>query len=338
MLKYSDLKLRLLKDVKEIIKYIQIGTSIPIWNQFMKYILLDFEYFGVKSLIVEKQGNLLGHCLLFNPDNENLYFGYFGVLNHNINGIEFLIHEIIKYAENNGFKKIIGPINIPVIIFGWGFMVEGSSDTLFIGKPVNPPLYQNSFFNQNFQLKHKELTFLFDPMPLLDPKKLKKYNFSDYEYFYPKNLKEVIKYKNSFMKLHTNNLPSSARITPNLEGIIENYGEFILKYGYPFMLGFVRYKPTDEIIGTISYLPNPFRTNEKGIYDSCVGFSWVVEPEHRGKGITLLMYGYSSSLLWDKGIRCWNGPVGGDNEVNIAALKNLGGKISRTHLILQYNF
>jgi hypothetical protein len=325
-----------IKKNEDILKYLQLGTHIPIWYEFHDCILKDFKFFNVKFLLLEEKENPLGTCLLFSKDEKNLYFGYFNILNNNPKGINYLIKYLIEFAENRGYQKITGPINLPAIIYGFGFMQEGSSDTLFIGKSVNPPIYYQSFLDHNFQIKHKELTFCANPMLKFDPWKLNQYNFDDYKFFYPKNLKEFRRYKDDFLKTHAKNLPSSARITPNPEGVIENYARFVLEYGYPFMIGFVKYKPTDKIISSASYLPNPFRTNSKGIYDSCVLFSWVVEPEHRRNGITQLIYGATSLLLWEKGIRFLNGTVGMDNEANIGAAKKIGGKLSRTHLILEY--
>lgn len=333
----KNLSLEELKNKKDILKYLQLGTKIPIWQEFHEYILRDFEFFNIKFFLLQDEGNPFGTCLVFNKDEINLYFGYFCVLNHNIEGIKYLISELIKYAENKGFQSIIGPINIPAIIYGFGFMEKGSSESIFVGKSVNPPIYYQIFLEYNFQVKHEELTFYANPMLRVDPWKLNQYNFDDYEYFYPKNFNDFKKYKDDFLKSHAENLPSSARITPYPEGVIENYAKFVLKYGYPFMIAFVKYKPTNKIISTASYLPNPFRINERGIYDSCVLFSWVVEPEHRRNGITQLIYGATSLLLWKKGIRFLNGFVGTDNKANINAARKIGGKLSRKHLILEYN-
>ena len=58
-------------------------------------------------------------------------------------------------SGRNAYKKIKGPVNIPAIIFGYGFMEEGSLDNLFIAKPVNPPVYQNCFLEKGFIISNK---------------------------------------------------------------------------------------------------------------------------------------------------------------------------------------
>lgn len=257
-------------------------------------------------------------------------------MNHNAYKISYLIDEIIKYAKENNFRFIRGPINIPVIIFGFGFMKEGSSESLFIGKPVNPPIYQEIFLSKRFYVKFEENTWVGSPLLRFNPWKIKKYDFKDYEYFNPKDFDDFMKYKYDFLKIHAKNLPLSSRITPNIENLFENYGKFIFKYGYNFMVFLVKYRTTGKIVACGAYLPNPFRKDNKGNYDSCVVYTWAVEPEHRRKGLVLLMYGATSLLLWKKKIKYGAGPIGSDNKNNIEVAKRLAGKIDRTHLILEY--
>ncbi|MEJ2296175.1 MAG: hypothetical protein P8Y23_15590, partial [Candidatus Lokiarchaeota archaeon] len=190
--------------------------SIPIWNEFIEYLIYDLKYFKAKSILLQENGNPIGNCLIFDVGEDTLYFGYFGILNHNKENIQILIDELIKYAKRKNFKRIFGPINIPAIIFGWGFMKEGSLESLFIGKPVNPPIYQNIFINNGFNVKYEELSFVVSPIPKFNPWKMKRYDFSDYEYFNPKDLDEFLQYKDEFLILHKKFLPPSARITPNI--------------------------------------------------------------------------------------------------------------------------
>ena len=151
-----NLTSQILTNSNEILKYLQIGINIPIWPEFHKYILYDLDFFQAKSIVIKEDGNPIGVVLIYSDDSEILYFGYFGVINHNKKYIVFLLGELLKYARENNFKYIRGPINIPTVIYGWGFMQEGSIESLFVGKPTNPPIYQKLFFENGFNIRIEE--------------------------------------------------------------------------------------------------------------------------------------------------------------------------------------
>ncbi|TFG06496.1 MAG: hypothetical protein EU539_07490 [Promethearchaeota archaeon] len=319
----------------EILKYLQIGINIPIWPEFHKYILHDLNYFNAQSIILENNGFPAGHALIYSNGINTLYFGYFRVLNHDQNLISFLIDELISYARENNFKRIMGPINIPTVIYGWGFMKEGSSESLYVGKPVNPPIYQKLFMENKFKLKLEETSWE-GPSIRINPYKLKIYDYNDYEYFNPKDLNDLRELKKDFLRINNEHMPESARITPKISELFDNYADFVFTYGYKSMIFFVRYKPTGEIVGCGSNLPNPFSTDEKGNNDSIVAYTWAVSPKHRGKGLPLLMYGATSLDLWKKGIRYTSVPTGGKATHSFekyAKILNLQKK--RFHLVLE---
>lgn len=335
----SHYSVEIIDDPKEIIKFLNIGTNIPVWPELYKYILYDFNYYHPKSLLLKDERNIDGHMLIFSVDSEILYFGYFRVINHNKEKIERLIKELIDYKQNNNYKIIRGPINIPAIIFGYGFMEEGSKESLFIAKPVNPPIYQKLFIDNGFKIVNEIVTWDANPMIRYDPIKSKEYDFTDYEYIYPKDLKDFNEnFRNDFLLLHQRNLPPTALITPNVEDVIDNYTQFLFDYGYNFMIFFIRYKPSSKIIACGAYLPNPFRKSKKNIYDSTYVFTWVVEPEYRRKGIAFLMYGATSLLLWEKKVKYASGMISSYNKANTElAIKKLAGVETRKHILLEYH-
>ena len=102
------------------------------------------------------------------------------------------------------------------------------------------------------------------------------------------------------------------------------------------MIFFVKYKPENKIVACGTCLPNPFRKDAKGNYDSCIIYSSVVESEHRRKGLGMLMYGETAHQMWKKKIKYICGPIPANNINTIAYAKRLGGMHSRTHLILEY--
>ena len=112
---------KIINNPLEIIKYLQIGISIPVWSEFYEFILHDLNFFNARSLIIYENGNPAGHVLLYDSGREKLYFGYFGVINHKKKKIEFLIKKMLDFTRVNHYNSIRGPINIPTIIFGWGF-------------------------------------------------------------------------------------------------------------------------------------------------------------------------------------------------------------------------
>jgi hypothetical protein len=332
---YKDLSIKLIQDKYEILNYLQMGISLPIWKEFEKYIINDLEYYRAKSLLLTENGNPTGHSLLYNDNSNILYFGYFNILNHEKFKIQFLINQILEFAQKENFEIIRGPINIPTIIFGWGFMKEGSISNLFPGNPVNPPIYYKLFIDNGFRVYNIQNTWE-GYLPRIDPWKIKNYDFHDYEYFYPQDFKELMELKETFLKIQSENLSKSAQITPNASGVFDSYADFVFKYGYNFMFFFVSYKPTQEIVACGCYLPNVFRKNSKGDYDSCITLTWAVLPEHRRKGLAFLMYGATSLLAWKKGIRYGGGPMSEENKKNREMAKKVGGKIGRTHLLLEY--
>lgn len=329
-----ELSVRILNDINEILKYLQIGVNIPIWPEFQKYIISDLKLFHPKSILLLEDGNVSGHVLIFHDETDTLNFGYFGVINHEEYKIIRLIDEIIKFSKANHFKRIRGPINIPTIIFGWGFMKKGSFSNLFPGNPVNPPIYQKIFLKKDFYIANIQNTWE-GYMPRINPWKIKDYDFRNYEYFNPKDLKDLMNLKSIFLKIQTENLPQSAQITPSGVDVFDNYAKFIFEFGYNFMIFFVKFKPTNEIVACGSYLPNPFRKDKKGNYDSCLTLTWAVMPEHRRKGLAILMYGATSLQAWKKKIRYGGGPMGSDIKENAEMAKKIGAIIGRTHLILE---
>ncbi|MEJ2295744.1 MAG: hypothetical protein P8Y23_13395, partial [Candidatus Lokiarchaeota archaeon] len=297
----SNLYVELIENPNEIIKYLHIGINIPIWSDLYKYILNDLQYFHAKSLVLKEEGNIVAHVLIYSIDPEVLYFGYFGVYNNTEDKIEKLADELIRYSKANHYSRIFGPVNIPSIIYGYGFMKEGSKESLFIAKPVNPPIYQQILLKKGFSVENEIVTWFSYPMLKYDPWKNKNYNFEDFEYHYPRSLREFNeKYKKDFLLLHQRNMPPTAMITPNIGELIDNYAKFVFDYGYGFMIFLIRYKLTNKFIACGAYLPNPFRKNKEGIYDSVYVYTWVVEPEFRRKGIVFLMYGATSLLLAEK--------------------------------------
>ncbi|MFX1557403.1 MAG: GNAT family N-acetyltransferase [Promethearchaeota archaeon] len=283
------MNIRTISNLSLILKYLQLGTTIPITPEFHKYIISDLQFYNAKSLIIlDNNKNPIGHVLVFNDESNILYFGYFGVHNHNVKGIEFLLEEIKNFAINNGFKKIKGPINIPTVLYGWGFMEEGSSTSLFVGKPVNPPIYNKVLLKKGYMISTKFHSYE-GYFARITEDMLEKYDYSEYEIYIPETWDEIIKLKNDYLSLNARNLMPEDTVTPSVAKRFENYLQFIKDFGEPSMFIFLRYKKNDKLIGCFTSLPNPFRKDNQGKYDSFVAFTLVLDKKYRDKGLGLLL-------------------------------------------------
>jgi hypothetical protein len=285
--------------------------------------------------LLSEDGNITGNVLLFNENDEILYFGFFGVLNHEKDKICFLLNNLIEYGRNNKFLKIIGPVNIPTFIYGWGFMENGSEASIFIGKPINPPIYQDLFFHEGFTLKTKELS-LEGPVTKLNSKIIEGFTPENYELFHPKSWEEVLSFKPKFYELKSN-LPSDSVISPGTEYLYENFVEFVKVYGGLFQIVFLRYKITGDIIGCFFSVPNPFRKNKSDIYDSCAAYLILIEKKHQGKGLGWLLSLFTAKKGWDNNIRYTSSPIEKKVKRSIRITKKYGLEHKRTHLILEYS-
>ena len=275
-----------------------------------------------------EDGNISGHVLIFNTNTDILYFGFFGVLNHNKEKISFLVNKLVEYGRKNSFSKIIGPINIPTAIYGWGFMQEGSETSLYIGKPINLPIYQDLFLHEGFTIRAEELS-LEGPVIRIDSKLLNSFDSKNYEVYHPQSWEDVLNFKPRFFELYTN-LPSRSVLTPRTQQLYEDYVELIKKYGDLFMIIFLRYKITGNIVGCFFSIPNPFRKN------SLAAFIILIDKEHQGKNLGWLLTIYSGKEAWDNNMRYNSSPIEKNEKRSIKIAKKYGQELKRTHLILEY--
>lgn len=346
----AELNIRITEKLDEILKYLHLGINLPILPELHKYILVDFKSFKAKAILLEKEINknrfgkntdkVVGIVLVYDDQGSTLYFGYFGVYDHDAYKIEFLVDELIEYARRNKYKEIRGPINIPTVIYGWGFMVEGSSKDLFVGCPINPPIYQETFLKKGFYVKFEENRYYTVGLKM-DPHKLPGYDFTEYEYINPgkEGIWDVI---DEILRLHIEYQPPSAQITPKNSLNLKFLVDFIFSYGREWMVWVVYHKPTEKIVASGYLVPNIFHTDKHGRLDSVSFHDWVVDPIHRRKGLALLMYGETSLRAFNRKTKSfyrWGyWPVGAENIANQKAAEKMGGFKSKTHLILEFKF
>lgn len=346
----AELDASIIEEPEEILRYLHLGINIPILPELYKYIITDIRSFNAKAILLEKEINenrfnenadkVVGIVLVYDDQGDTLFFGYFGVYDHDIIKIEFLIDQLINYAKRNNYKIIRGPINIPTVIYGWGFMVEGSSKDLFVGCPINPPIYQETFLKKGFYIKFEEDRYYTVGLKM-DPHKLPGYDFTEYEYINPgkEGIWDVI---DEILRLHIEYQPPSAQLTPKKSLNLKYLVDFIFSYGREWMVWVVYHKPTEKIVASGYLVPNIFHTDKHGNLDSLSFHDWVVDPDHRRKGLALLMYGETSLRAFNRKTKSfyrWGyWPVGAENIASKKAAEKLGGIKRKTHLILEFEF
>ena len=320
----------LVKNPEDILKQLSIGTNIPVWPEFYKYILFDLKEFNAQSLLIVEDSNTAGHVLVFYDDKKILYFGFFGVIEDKKDRVEFLIEEIIKFARDNGFEALRGPVNIPTIIFGWGFMEEGSSTKLFAHKPVNSPIYPDIFRQKGFTEVLKEHSFegVFAEVP---PEFLKKFTFDEYELVVFDTWEQFAEIQTEFLMLNARNLPPKSVVTPNSAAVFDNYLDFTKHYGDPSMLVFARLKKTNNLIGCFVGTPNPFDKS------SVVLYTIVLDKEHRSQRLGWLMALKIASNLLKRGINYCTTFVGTHVDSSREMSKRMGLPLLRTHTVFSYS-
>lgn len=332
--KLPQLNFQIIEDPKEIFRFMTWDNMIPAhWEGFPNVINFDLKYFGAKSFIIFKHSQILGHLLIFNDNSKILYFGH--VFASSKANLEYLVEKLLEYAKENGYQNIKGPINIPTVIYGWGFMESGSDTSLFIGKPINPSFYQATFLEKDFMIHSTHDTW--EGYLKINPDLFKKINLSNYEFEFCSTWEQVRKMKQIFLDLCDSNLSENSRITPDIGGVFNNYLEFISKYGEPFMFLFVKSLEDDEYIGCMNCIPNPFRKDDIGNLDSFVAFTIAVNKKHRNKGLGLYM-GYKMAEMANyRNYNYISVPFDSSLFISERLCKAFGFSKSRSHIILDYN-
>jgi len=321
--------IKIVQNPQKILNLLHMGINIQLWPEFEKYILFDLKHFNAQSLLLMENDNPTGHVLVFYNDQKTLFFGFFGVSGNAKDRIELLIEKLVQFAHANGFEMLHGPVNIPTIIFGWGFMEEGSSTTHFVHKPVNSPLYPNVFRQRGFIEALKENSFegVFGNVP---PEYLEEHAIDDYELVVFDTWEAIANIKLEFLKLNVRNLPPKSVVTPSSASVFDNYFEFIKQYGDPSMMVFARLKETNKLIGCFVGTPNPFDKT------SFVLLTIVLDKKHRSKGLSWWMVDKLFTNSLKRGINYCTTFVGSHVDSTREMSQKMGLQLLRTHTVFSY--
>lgn len=344
----QNYSIRILNKPKDIIINLQLGTFIPLLPEFKSYVMKDLELFKAKALVLEEEMDtsefggdtykIVGNVLIYDYDGKDiLYFGFFGVFDHNTEKIRTLIDYLIQYAKDHGYQKIKGPINIPIVIFGWGFLVKGSQQGLHIRYPLNPPIYNELFHLKGFNAIIREV-ILSSPTIKVYPESIRKnvngkkvpVDFSEFEYINP-GRKGLMQLKYEFVDLLRRCLSDSATITPNPSNTYDDLVKFIHDFGAKWMMWILRHKLTKKLVGGGYVIPDIFDKDSKGNINGVNLETWVVDEEFRGKNLSIYQWAMTSLLSSDRhtphNIKRGYAFVSEDNDPSKGALKKVGAKI-----------
>ena len=99
------------------------------------------------------------------------------------------------------------------------------------------------------------------------------------------------------------------------------------------MFVFVKFKETNDIVGCIFGIPNPFSEYKNSIRDSFVILSLVVDREHRNKGIGLFLIDYILKKALEHNIQYLATCIGSHVDVMINISKKYKANLSRIHTV-----
>ncbi|MHA1414247.1 MAG: hypothetical protein ACTSO4_16740, partial [Promethearchaeota archaeon] len=294
----EKLDILIIEDTEEIFNYLQLGINLPVLPEFKKFILNDLKVFNSKSMLLLEDGDICGHVLIYFSDKDCLYFGFFSVINHLPKRINFLISQLINFAKENNFEKICGPINIPTLIFGWGFLEKGCRDTIFLENPSMPDIYIELFKKNNFQIYRRYLSFE-GKIPRLPSEFFMEHNLDEFEFFSLKNWDEIDSLKDSILSLTISNLSPVSSITPHPEKVFDNFINIAKSFFIPELFIFIKHKKDNKIIGLCFGFPNIYQKDNNGNFNSIIGYLGIVDHHYRRKGVGYKM----SDVLFENAIQ-----------------------------------
>ena len=328
--KKLNILVRTINDPKQIIDYLHFGTNLPILPQLKKYILAEISRMGFHSLILEDRNTILGHSCFYFYEN-TMYFAFFGIPSEDPGLVQYLIQELIEIGREFQMKQIIGPINFPHIIFGWGFAEEGSSQELFAAADYTNPRYISYFERAGFSIMHRILRFKVptQPIPLPNP---------DWNITYGDvSRKGRTDWKDHFIDMQMRLFPRTTQVTPNIIPFFDGCMDFIQEFssGRMIIWGFDPGKKDRVPIGLGFATPNCYDMNqETGRCQSMLMFGGVIEPEYQRRGVLKHMLIMISNWNVEDGVTHGEMPIGEDNPGSIHMAKSYGGTQNRSHVIM----
>jgi len=311
------------KDV--IFKHLHLGTNLPVFESFRKYIYREINHMGCFSIVLKdiKLKETIAHCLLY-PWERTLYFGFFYAKGDTFNNVQLMLDEIKNQALLLNCTNIFGPVNLPPYIFGFGFSDVIIDDSIFAMAPTTNPKLIDHFIAYGFQkqqgISHYKIPML--PVPYEIKWDVRSADLSNPELW-----------KKSFLELQLRVFPPTIQITPNRAKTFYDMIEFIEEFSY----NAIKFAYVDDtIIGLGWASANPYDLGENGKSRSLVLFGGAVEPEYQAKGVlTQIFYSWIDENR-KIGVTHGESCVSDDNIAGKKLMESWAGKPTRHHVLMRY--
>jgi hypothetical protein len=333
---------KIIENPDQILEVIQTGTHLPVLPELKKYIRFDLVDLKCKSLVIyseDQENKPIGHTLVFPINQQMLGFGYFNVQGNREDIISTLISLLISYAKDCGCSEIYGPLNVPIYIFGFGFLQEEAKPFIYGGHSFHLPIYHQLFEKHGFEIKMKYRSYEVVMVPI-NPYALPNLDFSDYKMCNPQTREEFDSVKGKWLDLHAMHMPSEIRLTPNPQSEVSSLVDYVFEFGYNYLLFWIEYMKSGEFVAAGAVPPNCFHLWEKGPKlghcKSYLGFDFVVAKDHRNKKLSILMWGDTTTKGIEKGRSAkLNYLVEEDNTYSIKIIQRFGGVHKYTYLLMK---
>ncbi|MBN2156027.1 MAG: GNAT family N-acetyltransferase [Candidatus Lokiarchaeota archaeon] len=308
-----------------IYKHLHLGTNLPVLDSFRKYIYREIDQMGCFSIVLKDSNSeeVLGHTMLFKWEDK-LYFAFFYAKEVSFKNAKRLITEIESKARQLNCKMVLGPVNLPPYIYGFGFSEEGSDTSIFAMAPTTDPAYIDHFRKLDYQSPQKFLHFR---APLRPVPYEKKYDirFAD--------LRNPAEWKDKFLELQYRLYPSQIQITPNQAYLFDDILEFLNEFSNNDSV-FLIYNDDGNLIGIGWGSPNPFDLNDNGKTRSYVLFGAAVEKEYQKQGILTEVFKLCGNHFTQQGVTYGEGFTNEENIASIRLFKSWGAEHTRTHVLM----
>lgn len=328
-------RLIILKNPSKIYENLHYGTNLPINDDLKPYILNEIKAQNIRSvLLIDDTNSIVGHVVLYHFEGIQ-YFGFFNSIDarkENPIYTEKLISKILREAKKNNCDKIRGPMNLPPMIYGWGFSRENCDPTHFAISPYNEndskfvEIFLKHGFNEWHQISHYR-----QPFSEYSFKNDWKISFADF-----KNLDSWL---GEVFDIQMREFPESAQITPNRKPVAADYVKFIEQFGCKEYVQYVRdYENSGKLIGVMYATPNPFELDENGKSKTVIVNGVVVDREYQGRHIARTLLNSLKNELAKKEIYAGESIIAEDNIKSHNGVTSDGANINRSHVVLEYRF
>lgn len=112
------------------------------------------KYFSINSyLLVDGEKVFSRFSLISYSNDKNLYFGFYESVD-DLNVSNLVLEFIDRYAKENQYYKIVGPLN-GIFWIKYRFKINKFENKLYFSEPYNKPYYLSQFLNKGYKICEK---------------------------------------------------------------------------------------------------------------------------------------------------------------------------------------